>query len=139
MVRRLDHVAILVPNLAAAAAKYRRLLGIELRGIEDQPEFDVRVGFLDVGGVRLELVQPNADTGSLAEFLRKRGGGLHHLAFVVDDLEAELARLRAEGARLVDQEPRPGAHGSRVAFVHPKDLDGVLVELVQPAGDAGGA
>ncbi len=96
----------------------------------------VRVAVLRAGSTRIELLEPTSDDSPIARFLDKRGPGVHHLAFGVDDLASSLRRLAESGAPVLDREPRPGAHGSRVAFVHPRFLGGVLAELVENPGSA---
>ncbi len=126
-----DHVAIAVESLQKAQAFYEEVLGIPPEGIEEVPGQGVRVAFFQVGSLRIELLEPTGPESPVAKFLEKRGPGMHHLAFRVEDLEKELARLEAAGVRLIDRKPRPGARGSRIAFLHPKDSGGVLVELCQ--------
>ncbi|HED65767.1 MAG TPA: methylmalonyl-CoA epimerase [Planctomycetes bacterium] len=127
----LHHVAIVVADLDEARSRYVDVLGFEA----DEPEFvpDQRVNVLvcRTGGQRIELVAPASEDSPVTRFLEKRGGGLHHLAYLVSDLEAALARLRGAGWRLIDDAPRPGAHGTRIAFVHPSSTGGVLTELVE--------
>ena len=128
-VLKIDHLGIAVPSLAEAVKAYEAL-GFEVERTEHVPTEKVRVAFLPVGDSRLELLEP-AEAGSvIAKFLEKRSG-LHHVCVVVEDIEAALAELRARGVPLIDKEPRPGAGGSRVAFVHPKAAGGVLLELKQ--------
>lgn len=129
----LDHVGIAVADLEAALAFLRDVLGLPLEHSEEIPSQQVRAHFLPVGDPRLELLEATAPDSPVARFLGRRGPGLHHVAFRVPDLDAALARLRAHGIRLVDESPRPGAKGSRVAFVHPSACHGVLVELKEPA------
>lgn len=128
---QLDHVGIAVAHLADGAAPFE-LLGL---GREDQDELvrgqDVHVRTLRAGDVLIELLAPVSDQGAVARFLAKRGPGLHHLAFRVEDLDAEIVRLQGEGVPLIDTTPRPGIHGTRVVFIHPRFADGVLVELVE--------
>ena len=126
---KLDHVGIAVSSIEAALEVYG-LLG--LRALERGPveAFNVEVCTLDAGEVRLELIAP-LGPGAVQRFLDGHGSGLHHVAFVVSDLQAELGRLQALGARLVDKKPRPGFGGHLVAFVHPQSANGVLTELVQ--------
>jgi len=132
MIGRAHHIGIAVRDLEGTLARYRAL-GLVPTSVEDVPPESVRVAFLDAGGVRLELLEPLRPEGAVHRFLERRGEGLHHLAFEVEDIVAELARLGEEGFQLVDEGPRPGAHGRSVAFVHPKSLHGVLLELVQEA------
>ncbi len=128
---QLDHVGIAVAHLADGAAPFE-LLGL---GREGQDELvrgqDVHVRTLRAGDVLIELLAPVSDQGAVARFLAKRGPGLHHLAFRVEDLDAEIVRLQGEGVPLIDTTPRPGIHGTRVVFIHPRFADGVLVELVE--------
>ncbi|MDZ7707138.1 MAG: methylmalonyl-CoA epimerase [Trueperaceae bacterium] len=128
----IDHVGIAVRDLDEGAAPWSQL-GLPALDDETVPEQGVRVRLLRAGDAAIELLAPLDDTSQLARFLERRGPGVHHVAFRVDDVDAELARLLAEGARAVDLAPRPGRAGSRVAFLHPSWAGGVLVELVQPA------
>jgi methylmalonyl-CoA epimerase len=131
---RLHHVGIAVPDLAAAARVYREALGLP-PGVPEHVERDaVAVLVVPAGGVLLELLQPLDDRGPVARFLARRGPGVHHVAFAVPDVTAALERARAAGVTPIDEAPRPGAHGWRVAFLHPRDLHGVLVELVEDPG-----
>jgi methylmalonyl-CoA/ethylmalonyl-CoA epimerase len=126
---RLDHVAIAVRDVQAAAARFQKL-GLELTSVEDVPSQGAKVAFFEAGGAHLELVAPTEE-GAVSRSIDKRGEGLHHICLEVDDIEAAIALARAAGLPLVDETPRPGAGGSRVAFLHPKGLNGVLVELVE--------
>ncbi len=127
----LDHVGIAVNDLDAALELYRDKLGFEVSGIDEVPGFGVKVAFLPLGEGQVELVMPVTEDSAIAKFLSKRGPGFHHLCFRVDDIRAELARLEEMGIELVDKEPREGAHGTLVAFLHPKSTGGVLIELAQ--------
>jgi methylmalonyl-CoA/ethylmalonyl-CoA epimerase len=131
MIGRLNHVAIAVPDLAAAAARYRDMLGARVS--EPQPEADhgVTVVFIDLGNTKVELLEPLGERSPIAGFLEKNpGGGMHHICYEVDDIRAARDRLVREGARILgDGEPKTGAHGKPVLFLHPKDFDGTLVEL----------
>lgn len=132
----LDHVGVAVPDLDAGARPWATL-GLPAGPAETIPEQGVRVRFLGAGGARIELLAPLREDTPVGRFLASRGSGLHHLAFRVDDVAAELERLRSEGARLVDERPRTGHGGSLVAFLHPSWSGGVLVELVGPAPGGG--
>ena len=132
MVRKVNHIAVAVPDVEAAARFYTEQLGLELTGIETVASNKVKVGFIPVGDTRIELVQPDAPDSPIARFLEKRGPGLQHLCFEVDDIDAELKRLDEAGVQLINKTPIDGAHGCRVGFVHPKATGGVLVELSQP-------
>ncbi|HDQ99153.1 MAG TPA: methylmalonyl-CoA epimerase [candidate division WOR-3 bacterium] len=132
MIKRINHVAIAVSNLDDAASTWEALLGLQMSGREHVASNKVEVGFIPVGESRIELVQPAAPDSPVAKFIEKRGPGIQHLCFEVDDIEAELARLKAAGVRLINEQPVAGAHGYRIAFVHPASTGGVLVELSQP-------
>ena len=127
----LDHVAIVVADLDAAIRTYRDVLGLELAEIEEVPEQQVKTAIFGHGMGRIELICPTVKNSGVARFLEKRGEGLHHLCVEVDNIEAALEALKAEGAPLIDASPQPGAAGARVAFVHPKGVHGVLLELRQ--------
>ncbi len=127
----LDHIGIAVANLDEALAFYRDALGLEIEPAEEVPTQRVRAHFIEAGGAALELLEATAADSPIAKFVEKRGPGLHHITLRVDDIEAALAALKARGVRLIDETPRPGAHGSLVAFVHPSAAHGVLIELKQ--------
>ena len=127
----LDHVAIAVKDLDKAIALYRDALGLELSEIEEVPEQQVRTAIFGHGQGRVELICPTAPDTGVARFLEKRGEGLHHICIEVEDIEAAMAALRDRGAPLIDETPKPGAGGAKVAFIHPKGSHGVLVELRQ--------
>ena len=124
---KIDHLGIAVPSLAEAVAAYQAL-GFTVESVHDVPSERVRVAFLPVGESRLELLEPTEPASAIARFLEKRAG-LHHVCVLVEDLEAALAELKARGVALIDEKPRPGAGGCRVAFLHPKSAGGVLLEL----------
>ncbi len=127
----LDHVAILVSDLDAAIRLYRDVYGLELAEVEEVPSEKVRVAIFGHGAGRSELVSPSGPDSPMAQAIEKRGEGLHHVCLEVPDIEKAMEALRAQGAPLLDDKPRPGAGGARVAFVHPKGSRGVLVELRQ--------
>jgi methylmalonyl-CoA epimerase len=129
----LDHVGIAVKNLDEALAFYRDALGLHIEAPEDVATQRVRAHFIPVGESNLELLEATGDDSAIAKYVEKRGPGIHHITLRVDDIRAALERLKARGVRLVDHEPRPGAEGAQVAFVHPSAAHGVLVELKQPA------
>jgi methylmalonyl-CoA epimerase len=138
----LDHIGIAVKDLQAALAFYRDALGLEIEPPEDVPSEGVRAHFVPVGESSLELLEATAPDSAIAAFVQKRGPGLHHITLRVDDVAAAMAQLKGRGVRLVDEQPRPGAEGSLVAFVHPSATQGVLIELKQaaagkPAGPVG--
>ena len=127
---KLDHIGVAVEDIDAAIEMYQKL-GFTTEAIEDVPGFGVKVAFLPMESGNVELVQPVTDDSAMAKFLEKKGGGIHHLCFEVYDIRAELKRLEAAGVELVDKVPRNGAHGTLVAFLHPKSTGGVLIELAQ--------
>lgn len=131
VVRGLHHVAIVVGSIAEARKVYVDLLGLVPHEVEHVPDQMVRVLVCYAGAQRIELVEPAAPDSPVSTFLEKRGGGLHHLAWRVDDCAAAIAHLVQAGTRMIDSAPRPGAHGTRIAFVHPKSTGGVLCELVE--------
>lgn len=129
----LDHIGIAVSNLADALAFYRDALGLEVDAPEDVPSQRVRAHFIPAGQSALELLEATSEDSPIAKYVAKRGPGLHHITLRVDDIAAALAQLKARSVRLIDESPRPGAHGSLVAFIHPSSAHGVLVELMQPS------
>ncbi len=128
---KIHHVAIAVHSLDEAAARFEGLLGIERGERYDLPERELSAQFLSVGDSNLELLEPHGEDTTMGKFLARRGEGIHHICFEVDDIEESLRKFEREGARLIDSRPRPGAGGHLVAFVHPKSTHGVLVELKQ--------
>jgi methylmalonyl-CoA/ethylmalonyl-CoA epimerase len=128
---KIDHLGIAVPSLSEAVKAYEAL-GFHVDAIHDVPTEKVRAAFLPIGESHLELLEPTGPDSVIARFLEKRAG-LHHVCVLVDDLEAALAAMKARGVPLIDEVPRPGAGGCRVAFVHPKGAGGVLLELKEPA------
>jgi len=133
MIGRLNHVAIAVPDVDAAADIYRKTLGASVSGPEELPAHGVRVVFVSLANTKLELLQPLGENSPIAKFIaRNPGGGLHHVCYEVDDIRAARDRLRAAGSRILgDGEPSIGAHGKPVLFLHPKDFGGALIELEQ--------
>ncbi|PSJ64441.1 methylmalonyl-CoA epimerase [Kumtagia ephedrae] len=133
MLGRLNHVAIAVPDLQAAAAVYRDTLGARVSAAQALPEHGVTVVFIDTGNTKIELLEPLGEASPITAFLEKNpSGGMHHVCYEVDDILAARDRLQASGARVLgDGNPRIGAHGKPVLFLHPKDFLGTLVELEQ--------
>lgn len=131
MIGRLNHVAIAVPDLAAAADQYRSTLGATVRAPQDEPAHGVTVVFVELPNTKIELLHPLGENSPIAAFLAKNpAGGIHHVCYEVADILAARDRLKAAGARVLgDGEPRIGAHGKPVLFLHPKDFAGTLVEL----------
>lgn len=134
MFNRIDHIGVAVDDLDAAINLYENVLGMKLVHRETVTEQGVDAVLLDVGENHVELLSPLADDTPVGRFLAKNGPGLHHVAYQVSDIEQALAALAAEGVRLIDETPRIGIRGSRVAFVHPKSSGSVLTEIVEPAG-----
>ena len=128
-----DHIAVAVKDLEESSGFYEKLLGSPCSGTETVIEQKVKVAFFTAGGTKIELLQPTGPDSPVAKFLETRGPGLHHICFTVDDLDAEMERLRKSGTVFIDARPRPGSHGSRVAFIHPKSSGGVLTELRETA------
>ena len=133
MIGRLNHVAIAVPNLAAASDQYRTMLGAKVSAPQAEPGHGVTVIFVELPNTKVELLEPLGEASPIAAFLAKNtSGGIHHMCFEVDDILAARDRLKAEGARVLgDGNPKIGAHGKPVLFLHPKDFNGTLIELEQ--------
>ena len=131
MITRIDHIGIAIQNIDDALAFFRDALGMKLERVESEEGGRTRVGFLPVGTTDVELVEPQDTDSGLAKFLAKRGEGVHHICFEVDDIDAALARLKEKGAQLIDETPRENSKGMRYAFIHPKSAHGVLIELYQ--------
>jgi methylmalonyl-CoA/ethylmalonyl-CoA epimerase len=133
MIGRLNHVAIAVPDLGAAAAQYRETLGAKVGAPQDEPAHGVTVVFIDLPNTKIELLYPLGENSPIRGFLEKNpSGGIHHVCYEVEDILSARDRLKAAGARVLgDGEPKIGAHGKPVLFLHPKDFTGTLVELEQ--------
>lgn len=127
----LSHIAIATPDADALAATFEASLGARRAGEELLDDGGLRVVFLSIGPVTFELLEPRSPEHTVARFLESRGQGLHHISLATTDIAAQLAQAKEAGARLIDEAARPGAHGTRVAFMHPKSFGGVLVELCQ--------
>jgi methylmalonyl-CoA/ethylmalonyl-CoA epimerase len=133
MLTKINHIGIAVTSLDNAIPFYRDNLGMAFAGIEEVAEQKVRVAMLQVGESKIELLEPTSEDSPVAKFIAKNGAGIHHIAYEVADIEAAIAKLLADGARMIDEKPRHGAHGTRIAFIHPKSSNGVLTELCQAA------
>lgn len=131
-IKKIDHVAVCVSDIDAAAAKYKEVFGLVGTMRENVASQKTEAVLLPIGESNIELISPRGNDG-LVKFLEKRGPGLHHIAIEVEGIESALAFLKGLGVPLIDETPRPGARGHKVAFVHPKATGGVLVELVEPA------
>jgi len=131
MLHKINHIGIAVQSLDATLPFYRDVLRMPLDGIEEVAEQKVRVAMLGVGESKIELLEPTSDDSPVARFIEKNGQGIHHIAYEVADIDTAIASLLADGARMIDEKPRNGAHGTKIAFVHPKSSNGVLTELCQ--------
>lgn len=134
MTKKINHIGVAVKSIEAATPFYRDVLGMVFEGEEVVAAQKVKVAFFAVGESRIELLEPTEDDSPVAKFLEKNGEGTHHVAYEVDDLVATLEKLKAAGVRLIDEVPRCGAHGTKIAFLHPKASGGVLTELCQGGG-----
>ena len=131
---KIDHLGIATKGIDEALKFWSEALGLENVHTEVVEDQKVRVAMLPIGESRVELLEPTSDDSPISKFLEKRGGGIHHIAVRVDDIQASLSQLKAKGMRLIDEAPRVGAENCLVAFVHPSSTDGVLLELVQTRG-----
>lgn len=131
MINKVDHIGIAVSNLDEAVKLYKEVLGLELNGIEVVEEQKVKVAFFPVGDTEIELLESTSPEGPIAKFIEAKGQGIQHIALRVDNIEAALEEMKAKGMRLIDEKPRYGAGGARIAFLHPKSTNGVLIELCE--------
>jgi methylmalonyl-CoA/ethylmalonyl-CoA epimerase len=131
----LDHIAIAVPDLNAAIERFMNDFGLTYKGSEDVEAAKTSTAFFPVPATQIELVHPLNGEGPIAKYLEKKPGGIHHLCFSTDDIEADVARLKAKGYVFLSDEPTMGAHNCKVIFIHPKSCDGVLIELNQPCDE----
>ncbi|MGY5853234.1 MAG: methylmalonyl-CoA epimerase [Candidatus Thorarchaeota archaeon] len=129
--KKIAHIGIAVKSLDEWIPYYRDVLGLEYKGSEEVEEQKVQVAFFKIGESMIELLEPTSEDSPISKFIEKRGGGIHHLAVQVEDIEADLAKHKESEIRLIDEEPRIGAHEMKIAFVHPKSTGGVLLELCQ--------
>ena len=132
--QRVDHVGIAVKSIDDTLEYYIHTLGLTLVALEEVESQKVRVAFIDAGNIKLELLEPIGDDGPVAKFIEKRGEGVHHIAFGVTDIRTRMAELREKGVQLLQDEPKIGAGGAEVAFLHPKSSFGVLYELCDKSG-----
>jgi len=128
---KISHLGIATKGIDEALKFWQDALGLENVHTEEVPEQKVRVAMLPIGDTRIELLEATSDDSPIAKFVEKRGGGIHHIAVEVENIEESLAKLKARGARLIDEQPRVGAEGCLIAFVHPSSTNGVLLELIQ--------
>jgi len=131
----LDHIAIAVPDLQKSIERFMNDFGLEFKGTEDVDAAKTSTAFFPVPATQIELVHPLNGGGPIAKYLEKKPGGLHHLCFRSDDIDADVARLKAKGYQFLSDEPSLGAHNCRVIFIHPKSADGVLIEINQPSDE----
>jgi methylmalonyl-CoA epimerase len=131
MLRKINHVAIAVNNLEEVAKFYQNVLGLKLTNVEVVTAQKTKAGFFKIGESNIELVQPSEPDSPLVKFLETKGQGIHHICFEVDNIESAVKALQEKGAIMIDQKPRPGAHNTKVAFIHPKSSIGVLIELCE--------
>jgi methylmalonyl-CoA/ethylmalonyl-CoA epimerase len=134
MLKKIDHLGIAVASIEAALPYYENVLGLKLDRIEEVPAQKVKTAFFDIGGVWLELLEPTSPDSPIARYLEKNpSGGMHHLAFLSDNVGNELASAKGKGIKLIDEAPRAGAGGMDIGFLHPKTTQGVLTEFCSPA------
>ncbi len=131
MIKKIDHIGVAVKELNEATRFYTENLGLEIEGIEEVKEQKVKFAFIPVGGSRIELLQSIDPNGPVAKFIEKKGEGIHHVALEVDGIEETLQKLKDQGVQLIDEKPRIGAHGNKIAFLHPRSAKGVLMELCE--------
>ncbi|MFW6216812.1 MAG: methylmalonyl-CoA epimerase, partial [Desulfohalobiaceae bacterium] len=129
MLEKIDHLGIAVNSLQEARQFYEGALGLSCEKVEEVPSQKVRTAFYELGGVHIELLEPMDEESPVAKFLAKNGPGVHHVAYAVDDVQAQLEQAQQAGCKLINQEPVPGAGGKQVAFLHPKSSFGVLTEF----------
>jgi len=134
MITRIDHIGIAVQSIDTARELYEDTLGLKITGIEVVEEQKVKVAFIPVGDSELELLESTSPDGPIAKFIAQRGEGIQHIAFRVDDIDATLRTLKSKKVRLIDEAPRRGAGGARIAFLHPKAANGTLIELCERGG-----
>ncbi|NVO00596.1 MAG: methylmalonyl-CoA epimerase [Geobacteraceae bacterium] len=132
MLHKINHIGIAVQSIEATLPFYRDQLCMAFLGSEEVAEQKVRVAMLCIGESKIELLEPTSADSPVAKFLEKSGQGIHHIAYEVENIEAAIAKMISEGARMIDEKPRLGAHDTLIAFVHPKSSHGVLTELCQP-------
>ncbi|NLK64383.1 MAG: methylmalonyl-CoA epimerase [Tissierellia bacterium] len=131
MVNKIDHIGIAVKNLDDALNFYENILGLKSAGTETVEEQKVKVAFLPIGDTEVELLESSEEDGPIARYIAKNGEGVQHIAYRVDDIEKAIAEMKEKGIRMIDEKPRYGAGGAKIAFCHPKSTFGVLIELCQ--------
>ena len=131
IIKKIDHIAIVVSDIDEALTFWRHALGLSFSHVEEVPGREALIAFLPAGESEVELVEPTTDTSAVARYLAKRGPGMHHICFEVENIEMTLARLKEKDVQLINEEPIVGAGGRKIAFIHPKSTGGVLVELYE--------
>jgi methylmalonyl-CoA/ethylmalonyl-CoA epimerase len=137
MIKKVDHIGIAVKSLENSLPFYTEVLQLPLLAIEEVNSQQVKVAFLQAGETKLELLEPMSADSTIAKFIEKRGEGIHHMALGVDSIEERIAEMKEKGIIMIDHQPRPGAGGADIAFMHPKSANGVLVELCEKKGKKG--
>jgi len=137
MIKKVDHIGIAVRSLEHTLPFYTDVLNLPLLGIEEVETQQVRVAFLEAGGTKLELLEPTSEESTIAKFIEKRGEGIHHVALGVVSIKERISEMKEKGVRMIDDQPRPGAGGANIAFMHPKSTSGVLFELCEKKGMKG--
>lgn len=137
MIKKVDHIGIAVKSLEQTLPFYTETLNLPLIGIEEVDSQKVRVAFLQAGETKLELLEPTSDESAIAKFIEKRGEGIHHVALGVESIEERIIEMKEKGIRMIDEQPRLGAGGAHIAFMHPKSTSGVLYELCEKIGKKG--
>lgn len=134
MLDKIDHLGVAVKSIDESLTFYRDILGIVPTGVEEVPSQQVRVAFLPVGESNIELLESTTEDGPIARHIEKRGEGIAHVAFRVDNIESAIKKLQEQGVRLLSETPQPGAHGAKIVFIHPKAANGILIELCERNG-----
>ncbi|MBT2698685.1 methylmalonyl-CoA epimerase [Bacillus sp. ISL-40] len=137
MIKKVDHIGIAVRSLEHTLPFYTDVLNLPLLGIEEVETQLVRVAFLEAGGTKIELLEPTSEESTIAKFIEKRGEGIHHVALGVVSIKERISEMKEKGIRMIDDQPRPGAGGANIAFMHPKSTSGVLFELCEKKGMKG--
>jgi len=125
----MDHIGIAVSSINKAMDFYNQALGLELSGIENITDRDLKVGFINTDNIKIELIEPISEDSTIAKYIAKKGEGIHHICFKVENIIESLAKLKSGGFELIDKAPKDGAEGSKIAFIHPRSAGGVLIEL----------
>ena len=137
MIKKVDHIGIAVKSIEKALPFYTDVLNLPLIGTEEVDTQKVKVAFLQAGSTKLELLEPTSEESAIAKFIEKRGEGIHHVALGVDSIEERIREMKEKGIRMIDEQPRAGAGGANIAFMHPKSTSGILFELCEKKGMKG--